>query len=76
MPSGAKKRKAAKKKKEKETEINTNPSTTNLQGTVFHCTLLNFMHAKLTLFNFLFFGCSLVILGRWVSLICLLFVED
>ncbi|BAT79923.1 hypothetical protein LR48_Vigan1529s000200 [Vigna angularis] len=32
MPSGAKKRKAAKKKKEKETEINTNPSTTNLQG--------------------------------------------
>ncbi|KAG4990940.1 hypothetical protein AAZX31_09G081300 [Glycine max] len=32
MPSGAKKRKAAKKKKEKETEINTNPSTTNPQG--------------------------------------------
>jgi len=48
MPSGAKKRKAAKKKKEKETEINTNhPSTTNPQGTVFHCALLNFMHAKL-----------------------------
>jgi len=52
MPSGAKKRKAAKKKKEKETEINTNPSTTNPQGTVFHCALLNFMHAKFTLFNF------------------------
>ncbi|CAJ1975630.1 unnamed protein product [Sphenostylis stenocarpa] len=32
MPSGAKKRKAAKKKKEKGTEFNTNPSTTNLQG--------------------------------------------
>ncbi|RDY07943.1 hypothetical protein CR513_07883, partial [Mucuna pruriens] len=32
MPSGAKKRKAAKKKKEKETEINTNPSTTNPLG--------------------------------------------
>ncbi|TKY73010.1 hypothetical protein E2542_SST01757 [Spatholobus suberectus] len=32
MPSGAKKRKAAKKKKEKETEINTNPSTANYQG--------------------------------------------
>jgi len=55
MPSGAKKRKAAKKKKEKGTEINTNPSTTNLQGTVFHPTLLNFMHAKHTLFNFFIF---------------------
>ncbi|KAK7411699.1 hypothetical protein VNO78_03136 [Psophocarpus tetragonolobus] len=32
MPSGSKKRKAAKKKKEKETEINSNPSTTYPQG--------------------------------------------